>query len=53
MLLVDLIKLVERKLVNLQTLYSSAESLGDIERLTMLQDEINTTQGTLDQLRNI
>jgi hypothetical protein len=49
----ELIKLVERRIANISSQYTCAEMLGDIERMSSLQDELTTTQHTLEQLRTI
>lgn len=49
----DLIILVERKIVNLTTLYTSAENIGDIERMLVLQEEINSSGLTLEKLKTV
>jgi hypothetical protein len=46
-----LIELVERKIANLSQLNTSAESIGDIEAMARLEQEIAECQDTLAQLR--
>jgi hypothetical protein len=47
----DLIALATARLANLQSLRTSAASLGDVERVMTLDAEIAETQATLDSLR--
>jgi hypothetical protein len=49
----ELICMLERKIVNLSSLLTSAKSLGDLERLTFLENEIASAQATLDQLKTL
>ena len=49
----ELIELVGRRLVYLSQLHSSAEALGDIDRVLELETQIQQTQATLDALRTL
>lgn len=48
-----IIAIVERRLVYLSQAKASAESLGDIERASAIDAEINETTSTLDQLKTL
>ncbi|MFN9029624.1 MAG: hypothetical protein ACK54C_02170 [Betaproteobacteria bacterium] len=48
--LAELIGVLQGKLANLSTLRTSAERLGDLERVAALDAELTETQVTLDAL---
>jgi|LakMenEpi03Aug12_release.lakeMendotaPanAssembly.Ray.scaffolds.fasta_scaffold3880673_2 hypothetical protein len=48
-----LIAIVERRIVYLSQVRSSAEALGDIERVAAIDAEVNETNATLVKLRTL
>jgi hypothetical protein len=48
----DLIQLLKAKITSLQTLKSSVERLGDLQRAVEIQIEIDDTQATLNDTRS-
>ena len=49
----DLIVLVANKLASLNNALATATSLGNLDDVLRLQDEIEATETTLDQLRSL
>jgi hypothetical protein len=49
----DLIILVANKLASLNNALATATALGNLEDVLRLQDEIEATETTLDQLRSL
>lgn len=48
-----LIAIVERRLVYLSQCRASAESTGDVERMSAIDADINETNATLERLRTL
>lgn len=49
----DLIRLCQARIVNLSSLRTAAEQLGDVDRVANLDNEIGQTQSTLLALTSI
>jgi len=49
----DIISMLDTKLVSLSQSRASAEKLGDLERVSALDDEMAQTQVSLDALRSL
>lgn len=49
----DLIRLCQARIVNLSSLRTAAEQLGDVDRVATLDNEIGQTQSTLLALTSI
>ena len=53
MTVTEIIEMLGRRLTNLSQLRSSADKLGDLDRVSALDAEIAETQSTLDALRTL
>lgn len=49
----DLITLLKKRLVNLSSLRSSADALGDLAQIERIDSDIAETQATLNQLQTL
>lgn len=49
----ELIQMLERRVVYLQSVRTSATALGDVQQVERVDVEINETQDTLNQLRTL
>lgn len=49
----ELIQMLERRVVYLQSVRTSAVALGDLQQVERVESEINETQSTLNQLRTL
>jgi hypothetical protein len=45
--------MLERKIANLSSLLTSAKTLGDIDRVASLEEEILSVESTLNQLKTL
>ena len=53
MSLIDLIRLLEARIAALNNARGSASAVGDIQQVYVIDEEINTTQITLDQIKTL
>lgn len=53
MTIADLIQIVSNKLTSLNSALATATSLGNLDDIVRLQDEIEATETTLEQLRTL